>query len=308
MKPRISKHDLKILSLYLDEQLSLAERKRLEERLRENQALFLTLEELRQTRLALRKMPRARVPRNFTLTPQMIRSRTVHRLLPAWGFVSAMASFLFILLLAGDLLGVFAQPSREVAFMQNANIEAAAPASENIQEKSPLAAPTEAFNLQADEAMKAVAPSETSSNALIPPAAAASLAEAATGLAVTPTPQPEGMAMRESPATQPGATAEVRSSGVVSDTQQTSLPTASPVEKSFSQSLESSPTPLETELEPLVTAVGNDQVTLMRTEQRQPASSSQVILWVLEGLFASVAVIAGLILFLQHRKIFNDRG
>ena len=80
MKPQISKHELKILSLYLDEQLSLAERKRVEERLRGNQALSLTLEELRQTRLALRKMPRARVPRNFTLTPAMVaRAETLLR-------------------------------------------------------------------------------------------------------------------------------------------------------------------------------------------------------------------------------------
>lgn len=305
MKPRISPHDLELLSLYLDEQLSPAERKRLEQHLKENQVLSLALSELRQTRLALRQMPRARLPRNFTLTPQMVGSGSPRRSLPAWGFVSAMASFLFILVLAGDLFGIFTQPTSSVALRNEVAMEAAAPAVENPQEKSVLAAPTgtaiptETFNVQADEAMKVIAPSAEESNVLSTPAAAATLAEVA--------PQLEGMTVKGSASPELSRPPEVSASGVVSDTQRASLPTAPPVAESFAQSLESSPTPMETEVEPFVTTGGNDQVTLMRTEERQPFSSSQVILWILEGLFASVAVIAGMILFFQHRKAFDDR-
>lgn len=59
-------------SAYLDGQLSPQEVSRLEEDLRRNPQWQLALDELRETRALLRKAPRYRAPRNFTLTPEMV--------------------------------------------------------------------------------------------------------------------------------------------------------------------------------------------------------------------------------------------
>jgi hypothetical protein len=50
MKPQISSRDLKALSLFLDDQLTLAERQHLETRLKGDQALNQALLEMQQTR------------------------------------------------------------------------------------------------------------------------------------------------------------------------------------------------------------------------------------------------------------------
>lgn len=59
-------------SAYLDGQLSPQEVSRLEEDLRRNPQWQLALDELRETRALLRRAPRYRAPRNFTLTPEMV--------------------------------------------------------------------------------------------------------------------------------------------------------------------------------------------------------------------------------------------
>jgi hypothetical protein len=142
MKPRISAHDLQQLSLYLDKQLSPVAKQRLEQRLHESQPLRKAFEELRETRRVLRAMPKVYAPRNFTLTPQMVDNRPLGRAYPVMGFVSALASFMFILVLAGDLLGFFARQSRSVSLQEVSQYEAAAPAMENVQEKSVQAEPS----------------------------------------------------------------------------------------------------------------------------------------------------------------------
>ena len=63
--------DVEQLSAYLDGQLSQAEKTRLETRLQSDPALAATLADLRQARSILRRTPRRRSPRNFTLTPKM---------------------------------------------------------------------------------------------------------------------------------------------------------------------------------------------------------------------------------------------
>ncbi len=63
--------DRERLSAYLDGQLSPRQRARLEARLEREAALRQALEELRQTRAWLQRLPARRAPRNFVLTPQM---------------------------------------------------------------------------------------------------------------------------------------------------------------------------------------------------------------------------------------------
>jgi hypothetical protein len=110
MTKNISMREWEALSAYLDGQLSAKERTRLETRLEQMPELRSALEDLRQTRSVLRSQPKVRAPRNFTLTPDMVglKARPVRRA-PAYPFfrlASALAGFLFLLVLVGDLSGL----------------------------------------------------------------------------------------------------------------------------------------------------------------------------------------------------------
>jgi hypothetical protein len=98
--------DVELLSAYLDGQLSPAERTRLENRIKSDPSLAAIQDDLRQTRLTLRKTPMRPVPRNFTLTPKMAGIRPpLPRLVPALSWASALASLFFIFTLGSQLLG-----------------------------------------------------------------------------------------------------------------------------------------------------------------------------------------------------------
>jgi len=98
--------DIEQLSAYLDGQLSQVEKTRLEARLQADPALGTLLDDLREAHFALRRTPKRSVPRNFTLTPRMAGVRPpLPRLVPALSWASAVAAFLFIITLGGNLLG-----------------------------------------------------------------------------------------------------------------------------------------------------------------------------------------------------------
>jgi len=71
------RRDMERLSAYLDGMLDARETRKLEERLTTDTELRKQLAELRTTVLALRSLPDVRLPRSFTLTPEMagVRSR-----------------------------------------------------------------------------------------------------------------------------------------------------------------------------------------------------------------------------------------
>jgi hypothetical protein len=97
--------DVEQLSAYLDGQLSQAEKTRLETRLQSDPALAAAFADLRQARTILRRTPRRRSPRNFTLTPKMAGIKPpVPRLVPALSWASAAAMVLFVLTLGTNLL------------------------------------------------------------------------------------------------------------------------------------------------------------------------------------------------------------
>jgi len=113
-------HDVEQLSAYLDGQLSQAEKTRLETRIQSDPALAAALTDLRQARAILRRTPRRRSPRNFTLTPKMAGIKPpVPRLVPALGWASAVAMVLFVFTLGTNLLG-------QISFGANAPMLSAA--------------------------------------------------------------------------------------------------------------------------------------------------------------------------------------
>ncbi len=104
MKNSISKRDWETISAYLDGQLSERKHARLESRLAHDLKLRAALDELNNIRQVLRSTPCLRAPRNFMLTPEMAgQPRRMPRLAPVFGWASAVASFLFVLFLVGDL-------------------------------------------------------------------------------------------------------------------------------------------------------------------------------------------------------------
>ena len=113
--------DIERLSAYLDGQLSPSEKTHLEKSIQSDQAFAIALEEIRQTRTLLRRMPKRRVPRNFTLTTRMAGIRPpVPRAVPVLSWASAMAMLLFIFTLGANLFG-------KLSFGASAPMMAAAP-------------------------------------------------------------------------------------------------------------------------------------------------------------------------------------
>jgi len=108
MTTNIPLRDLESLSAYLDGQLTPKERIRLEKNLQANADLRAILEDLRRTRSLLRNQPRLRAPRNFALTAEMVgarpRNRATFSLFPALRLTSALASFVFVMVVLGEFV------------------------------------------------------------------------------------------------------------------------------------------------------------------------------------------------------------
>jgi hypothetical protein len=127
MAKSLSRRDLEALSAYLDGQFSPRNIRKLESRLRHEPDLQRALEQLRQTRHALRSAPQARSPRSFTLTPEMAGRRVViPRGYTAMRLVAVTASLMFAVVFVGELL-LSGMPMAGVAF---------APAAEKSVEES----------------------------------------------------------------------------------------------------------------------------------------------------------------------------
>jgi len=126
------------LSAYIDGALSPREQARLEARLAQDAALRARLESLQRTVALVRGMPSVPAPRNFLLTPAMVRQTApvARRLAPALTFATAISGLLCVILLVGNLIA--AGPSR---------LGAAAPAPMAAYEETPQmleTGPTEA--------------------------------------------------------------------------------------------------------------------------------------------------------------------
>jgi hypothetical protein len=101
--------DVEQLSSYLDGQLSPSDSARLESRLASDPALASALDALRESRNLLRRMPKRRAPRNFTLTRQMVGLKPpLPRSYPVFRFATALATILFALTFVSKPLGQLA--------------------------------------------------------------------------------------------------------------------------------------------------------------------------------------------------------
>jgi len=93
----MNQRDLELLSSYLDGQLSPSDVSRLEGRLKIDPQLISVLNDLRATRSLLRKLPKRRAPRNFTLTRKMVGlNPPMPKVYPIFRFASAIATLLLV--------------------------------------------------------------------------------------------------------------------------------------------------------------------------------------------------------------------
>jgi hypothetical protein len=101
--------DVELLSAYLDRRLGPSDAARLEARLSSDANLKATLEDLRETRGLLRRLPQRRAPRNFRLTPSMAGIRPPEpRAYPVFRLATALAAFLFVASVAVNAFTPFA--------------------------------------------------------------------------------------------------------------------------------------------------------------------------------------------------------
>lgn len=99
IKRKISNKDLKILSNYLDGQLTAPEQLKIAARLKHDQSLSTAYAELKQTRYLLKKAKKISAPRNFTLTPEIaaqIKPAKRPFALPVLSVSSALAAILMV--------------------------------------------------------------------------------------------------------------------------------------------------------------------------------------------------------------------
>jgi hypothetical protein len=139
--------DFDQLSAYIDNQLSPAEKARLEARLEREPDLQTTLADLRLTRRMLRSLPTLKPPRNFTLSRAhaQVAARPRFQLFPALRLATALAGLAFVFVLAVDLLivrgsGGVAAPAMEQALKSAEPTEAGAAGGAEPPTEAPLAA------------------------------------------------------------------------------------------------------------------------------------------------------------------------
>ena len=136
--------DVELLSAYLDGRLNPSEAARLEARLSADTSLQATLDDLRQTRALLRRLPQRRAPRNFRLTPKMVGIRPPEpRAYPVFRLATALVALLFVAAVGLNAVVPFAA-SRLTAAPVPQGFGMGGGGGGSGQDESQLAGPTEA--------------------------------------------------------------------------------------------------------------------------------------------------------------------
>ena len=102
----MKQRDLELLSSYLDGQLGPSDAARLESRLASDSDLRAVMDDLREARSLLRRLPARKAPRNFTLTRKMVgQNPPMPRAYPAFRFVTTLATLLLFFTVGLNFLG-----------------------------------------------------------------------------------------------------------------------------------------------------------------------------------------------------------
>ena len=281
---QLTRQEWDALSAYLDNALNNRERQRLETQLQSRSEMRVALNELRQTRQLLRQTPVLRVPRNFTLTSEMagLRSRR-SRAYPTFQLAFALASFFFVLVIAGEL--VFGSP----AAFPDTNL-AMAPQAEGIEESAPEEPAAEEIPAEAAEDAAGTGP-DSARIAETPSADAEEGEVALPPDEATPQPDPmESFQVVESPTLTPEAMTK-------------NAPETEGVEEEPLQEMPLGEAPPQEEFASEVPApqAESDVQTLSAEPSPEPSWWSSP--WrLLQVIFGAAVVVSGLGLFLLQRR------
>ncbi|MCP4142631.1 MAG: hypothetical protein GY755_20520 [Chloroflexi bacterium] len=162
MTKKLSPRDLAQLSAYLDGELSASASAKMKNRLARDPNLVAALDDLRDTKNILRRMPKRRAPRNFTLSPQMVAARPpMPRLVPALNYASILAIFLLFISFASPIgLGGMAAPAPEMMMEPAADMVMEEPAMEEFAAEEE--APAEEILAEPEEEAAPIAETESS--------------------------------------------------------------------------------------------------------------------------------------------------
>lgn len=132
MTERLNDRDWRLISAYLDAQLSPVETERVEKRIKEDLLFNRSLDEIAYTKRLLSALPQKRAPRNFTLASEKAQKplRALW-LQPALSFVSIAATALLVVVFSFNYLG--AGSARQAAAPQSEMLAAEAPAAEGTE-------------------------------------------------------------------------------------------------------------------------------------------------------------------------------
>jgi len=195
--------EIEQLSAYLDGQLNQTESTRLESRIESDPELASVLNDLRSTRGLLRKLPKRKAPRNFTVTRKMVGLKPpLPRTYPLFRLATVFATVLFVVSLSLNAL----------SFMGGAAAPAAAPlgigGGGGCEE--PCGAPVEQFSATGAPLMEmAPAATESPAESSAADAGPAATEEATRVMDLTATPEalasPKEAAEPEAAAAEPAA-------------------------------------------------------------------------------------------------------
>lgn len=124
MTETLSRKDYLLLSAYLDGELSPSQMQAVQKRLLTEPYFKRNSEELAYTRQLLRSMPKIRAPHNFTLSSAQVKKTAKRQIFqPVWGLVSAVSTFILLVIFAGTSLlprvGVSQSAAPEMAPVAN---------------------------------------------------------------------------------------------------------------------------------------------------------------------------------------------
>lgn len=92
----MKRHDIELLSAYLDGELKRSDLAKTESRLKSDPEFESAMKDLRATRTLLRRLPTRKAPRNFTLTREMVgQNPPLPRIYPIFRLATVVATLLF---------------------------------------------------------------------------------------------------------------------------------------------------------------------------------------------------------------------
>jgi hypothetical protein len=119
-RTQLSSGELRLLSAFLDDELSKKDQNRVEKLLRDHPAASSSLEELRYGKSVLKLLPIRKVPRNFTISAEEVSRSQIPALAGVLRYASAVSAVLLVVVLAFDFIFPYQLSAGELSLARSA--------------------------------------------------------------------------------------------------------------------------------------------------------------------------------------------